>query len=141
MATLALGELMREAGYAPEGADPNSNFAGVMPWGGSLRDIERHAKDVTKRRDAAQATLDDALLDDDERAKRDAEAKARRAALDALPTRKVRGDGSQYDRYGGRGDVAQTWGLCWGGCERRHRLNVHAVPGRQLRLFPFPCAR
>jgi len=49
------------------------------------------------------------LLDDDERAKRDAESKARRAALDALPERKTRGDGTMYDRYpdGRRVEVTQ----------------------------------
>jgi hypothetical protein len=99
VSTLRLGELMREAGYEAQGADPDRNYAGTMPWAGSLRDIEHRTKDVTKRREAAQSALDDALLDDDERAKREAESKARIAALNALPQRKTRGDGSQYDKY------------------------------------------
>jgi hypothetical protein len=99
LGSLRIGELMREAGYEAQGADPDRNFTGVMPWFGSLKEIEHRAKDVERRRFAAQSALDDALLDDDEREKKGAEAKARRAALDALPTRKVRGDGSQFDKY------------------------------------------
>jgi hypothetical protein len=99
LTTLRLGELMREAGYEAQGADPRLNFAGMMPWHGSIKEVEHRVKDVERRRAAAQAALDDALLDDDERAAREAESKARRDALNALPQRKVRGDGSQYDKY------------------------------------------
>ena len=98
LTTLRLGQLMREAGYAPEGADPNRNFAGVMPWMGSLPEIEGRIARRQKELDDAQAQLDEAL-DDTERARGEAEAKARRDALNAAPQRKVREDGSEYDRY------------------------------------------
>jgi hypothetical protein len=55
-----------------------------MPWHGSLRDLERQAKDVARRRRQAQAALDAALLDDDERARQEAEAKALNAAYNSL---------------------------------------------------------
>lgn len=99
LTTLRLGELMREAGYAVEGADPDRHYAGTMPWHGSLPEVEQRIEDLTKRRERAQAALDDALLDDDERAAQEAAAKAKRDELNARPVRKVRGDGSQYDKY------------------------------------------
>lgn len=97
--TLKLGELMRAAGYAPQGADPDRNFSGTMPWFGSLPEVEKRIGALAARREQAQAALDDALMDDAERAERDAAAKARRDALNALPTRKTRGDGSQFDKF------------------------------------------
>ncbi len=108
LTTLRLGQLMREEGYEVVGADPLRNYGGELPWFGSMKEVEKHIKDMTKRRADAQAALDEALLDDDERAKRDAEADIRRDALNALPTRKVRGDGSYYDVYpdGRRVEVA-----------------------------------
>jgi len=94
-----LGELMRAAGYEPEDADPDRNYSGVMPWFGTLPKVEERVKRHAARRAAAQSMLDDALMGDTERTKRDAESKARRDALNALPTRKVRGDGTMFDRY------------------------------------------
>ena len=51
LTTLRLGQLMRASGYEPRDADPTRNYSGVMPWFGSMKEIERRA--------AAQATLDD----------------------------------------------------------------------------------
>ena len=97
--TLRLGALMREAGYAPTGADPDRNYGGVMPWFGSLPEVERRIQQLTKHRAEAQARLDEALLNDADRAAIAAADKARRDALNAAPQRKTRGDGSQFDRY------------------------------------------
>lgn len=94
-----LGQLMREAGYAPADADPQRHFGGTLPWRGSIKEIEQRLDKAERRRAAAQAQLDEALMDDADRAKRDAESQARRDALNAAPVRKRRGDGSQYDRY------------------------------------------
>ncbi len=99
LVTLRLGQLMREAGYEPAGADADRSFSGVMPWFGSLPEVERRIANLQKQRDDAQARLDEALLDDEMRIEREAEATARREAVNALPTRKVRGDGSMYDRF------------------------------------------
>jgi hypothetical protein len=99
LTNLRLGHLMREAGYEPVGADPDRNFSGVMPWFGSLPEVQRRIAALQKQRDDAQARLDEALLDDDARERLAAEGKARRDALNAAPQRKVRGDGSEYDRY------------------------------------------
>jgi len=91
--------LMREAGFEAEGADPSVNYGGVLPWRGALPEVERRIAEGERRRASAQSALDDALLSDPERAEREAESKARRDAANALPQRKVRSDGSQYDRY------------------------------------------
>lgn len=99
LTTLRLGQLMRESGYEPVGADPNRGYSGVMPWFGSVSEVERRIAKLHKQRDDAQTRLDDALMDDDARAKAAAQSKARIDALNAAPRRKVRGDGSQYDRY------------------------------------------
>lgn len=107
LTTLRLGELMQSAGYEAVGADPTRNYLGVMPWFGSVSEVEQRIAARERRCAAAQAQLDEALLDDDVRAKRDAEADMRRAELNTRPVRKVRGDGSMYDRFpdGTRVDV------------------------------------
>ena len=97
--TLRLGALMREAGYEPTAQEPARNYAGEMPWFGTVDDVEHRLKNTERRRAAALAQLDDALMDDAERERREAESKQRIAALNALPVRKTRGDGSQYDKY------------------------------------------
>lgn len=99
LTTLRLGQLMIAAGYEIVGADPDRNYSGELPWHGSIKEVEHRIKDRERRRQQAQAALDEALMDDDVRAKRDAESDIRREALNALPTRKVRGDGTTYDRY------------------------------------------
>ena len=99
LTTLRLGALMRESGYEPTGADPDRHFSGVMPWFGSLPQVERRIADLKKQRAEAEARLDNALLDDAERERRAAENKAHIAAENARPVRKVRGDGSQYERH------------------------------------------
>lgn len=90
---------MRHAGFEPAGADRDRNYSGVMPWFGSLPEVERRIAALQKQRDDAQARLDEAMLDDAERERRAVEAKARRDALNAAPQRKVRGDGSQFHRF------------------------------------------
>mgnify|MGYP001591526214 CR=1 FL=1 len=60
-ANLPLDDLMREAGYVPR--DPVARAHGEA-WFGCLPDVERRLRDLQKRRDAAQADLDDALRDE-----------------------------------------------------------------------------
>jgi hypothetical protein len=99
LTNLRLGELMAGDGYEHIGADPERNYAGEMPWHGCLKEVEHRINDRERRRAAAQAQLDEAFMDDDVRARRDAEADRRRAELNARPVRKTRGDGSQYDKW------------------------------------------
>jgi hypothetical protein len=87
-----LAEAIAAAGYT-ESERPGP------AWFGSLPEVEHRIADLRERIDAAQAQLTDALLDDEERSKRDAQGAARIAALRALPQRKTRGDGTQYDKY------------------------------------------
>ena len=84
LTSLRLGALMREAGYVALGVDPARHYAGVMPWHGSLPEVEKRLSDFAKRRATVEATLEDALLDDDVRAQRDAEAAALSAAINGL---------------------------------------------------------
>ena len=81
----SIGKLMTTAGYATSGPELHS----PRGWRGSLPEVEHRVKLVTKERDAAQHRLADALLDDDARAKRDAEAAARRDVLNALRLQQV----------------------------------------------------
>jgi hypothetical protein len=68
-------------------------------WGGSLPEVKKRIDDLQRRIDAARAQLDEALLDDAARAARDAASAERAAAARALPVRKTRADGTQYDKY------------------------------------------
>jgi len=67
LTTLRLGQLMREGGYEPTGADASRNFFGTMPWFGSWPDVERRIARIKKERDDAQAQLDAPLRKDTER--------------------------------------------------------------------------
>ena len=67
MIGIPLAEAIAAAGY-----EPPANRPGVA-WYGNLQEVEHRIKQWTKQRDEAQAALDNALLDDDERAKQDAE--------------------------------------------------------------------
>jgi len=93
--TLRLGELMRESGFVAAPPVKDLEAFGRLPWFGSLNWVEKQLKQLQERRDAAQAALDDALMDDGERARRAAE----RNALNARPQRKTRHDGTQFDKY------------------------------------------
>ena len=96
--TLRLGAYLRESGYTPlPPVDPE--IFGRMPWFGSLPEVERRIADVEKRRVAAEAALNEALLDDAERDRLNASRAAEVARKNALPQRKFRGDGSQYDKW------------------------------------------
>ena len=85
-----LGDLMREAGYATDGPglrSPNG-FRGPLPQ------TELRVRILTKRRSEAQATLDAALLTDDERSAQDAAHAAQRAVLATMRVKHNRdGDG------------------------------------------------
>jgi hypothetical protein len=78
---------MREAGYEITGADPRINFSGVMPWHGSLREVEQRAKQVAKRRAQAEADLNSALMDDEARDAKEAEQKQLRDCFNAMRVR------------------------------------------------------
>ncbi|MEO8680158.1 MAG: hypothetical protein ABI665_13990 [Vicinamibacterales bacterium] len=97
--TLRLGALMRASGYVQVGADVATNAVGALPWAGSLKEMEHFLKDLTTRQAVAQVQLDEALLDDASREHLTTERASLMAARNAAPTRKTRGDGSQYDKY------------------------------------------
>jgi hypothetical protein len=65
-------------------------------WAGCLPDVEKRLTALRQQQLAAQQKLDEAILTD---AERDRRATERRAAFNATPQRKTRGDGSKYDRY------------------------------------------
>ena len=99
LTTLRLGALMREAGFEPVGADSDRHYSGIMPWFGSLSEVERRISEGKTQYAKAEAHLADALLDDAERERRAIAEKARMAAINAAPVRKTRHDGSIYERY------------------------------------------
>ena len=73
-----LVELIQAAGYEPSAASPG------VAWFGGLPEVEHRIGQWTKERDDAQAALDKAMLDDDARAKQDAESVARRDRINAM---------------------------------------------------------
>lgn len=77
LAHVRIGQLMQAAGYAVAG----EALRGPNGWRGSMPEVERRIKDGSKRRAEAQAQLDDAMMDDDARAKADAEGAAFRETL------------------------------------------------------------
>jgi hypothetical protein len=96
--TLRLGALIKEAGYVAAPAIDGQIF-GKLPWLGSMHETERRIASHEKRRADAQAQLDEALLDDVARETLTGDRAAYAAERNARPTRKTRGDGSQYDKY------------------------------------------
>lgn len=64
LTTLRLGRLMRDAGYEPLGGDPRRFYSGVMPWFGTIEDVEERIAAHNERRAKAQAQLDQALAVD-----------------------------------------------------------------------------
>lgn len=74
-----LGQLMQAAGF-----DAGAGLRGPNGWGGSLPEVAQRIEELTKRRAAAQAALDDALMDDDECVKRDAESAVLREAYNQM---------------------------------------------------------
>jgi hypothetical protein len=84
LVTLRLGELMIASGYDIEGADPSVNYLGQLPWRGSLSDVEARLAKAASTRASVDTALADTLLSDDDRAARDADANARRAAFNGM---------------------------------------------------------
>jgi hypothetical protein len=84
LSDIRLGDLMSQAGES---------------WRGALPEVER----MVARRAQAQSALDDALLDDDERAAREAAAKELRDAFNAMRV-KVGPDGGGLVAYGPDGE-------------------------------------
>jgi hypothetical protein len=99
--TLRLGQLLIDRGYEPQGADPTANFAGTMPWYGSLDEVTKAIADRDARRQRAQSMLDDAVMDDAERAQLESEATELDAAANALVI-KVSSDGRSLVAYRSR---------------------------------------
>ena len=87
LVSLRLGTLMRESGFEVQGACPGRHYSGVLPWFGGLKDLERQAREVAKRRAKAEADRADALLDDAERERREAEQKQLRDAFNSMRVR------------------------------------------------------
>jgi len=93
--TLRVGELLRERGYVA-GTPIENQAMGLLPWLGALPNVERRLAELQKEYANTERRLAEALLDDDERERQAAE---RRKAAAAIPVRKTRGDGSQFDEY------------------------------------------
>jgi len=93
---IPLDDLMREAGYVPRDAVARADGEA---WFGTLPSAEWRLKELQARHDDAKCRLDEALLGDKERAKRDAQIQARDAEAATRPRRKTRPDGTQYDKY------------------------------------------
>lgn len=90
-----IGELMTAAGYAVSGPE----LRGPRGWQGSLPEVERRLADLTRRKAAALAALDEALMSDEELKQRDAEQAALRTlrlkrSADGRSLVAVRPDGS-----------------------------------------------
>jgi hypothetical protein len=83
LAPLRIGELMAAAGY--DVAVPGLH--GPNGWRGSTRQVEQRIKEHTHNHAAAKAALEEALLDDDSRAARDAEDASLREALKSMRLR------------------------------------------------------
>lgn len=88
--SLRLGELLVAAGL--ESDMESDRVFGGLQWRGSTKEVERELADLRRQREVLAAQLAEVSLSADERASRQAERNAR-------PTRKVRGDGTQYDKY------------------------------------------
>jgi hypothetical protein len=94
LSSLRLGELMREAGYAPLPPAEGQTF-GTFPFPGTLDETERKIKALEKQKAQAGKALEEALMTDEEREARIAAAHA----ANAKPQLKTRGDGSQCLRF------------------------------------------
>ena len=70
LTNLRLGELMGAWGFAPVGADPARNFAGELPWFGSMKEVAQRLEDLDRRLALAQEQLTAASLTDAERVSR-----------------------------------------------------------------------
>ena len=70
-----------------------------MPWFGTLAEVSARITTLRTRKAGAEVLLTEATLDDAARAKLDQERAVEVARRNALPTKKTRGDGSQYWKY------------------------------------------
>lgn len=83
LAPARVGVLMAAAGYAT--SDPE--LRGPRGWRGSIKDVERRIKTLTRQRAEAHAALDAALLTDEERTAQEAETQAYRDVLNSMNIR------------------------------------------------------
>ncbi len=95
-----LAELIQAGGYEPPAGSPG------VAWLGSLPEVERRITKWNKERAEAQAQLDWALLDDDEREQLAAEAQARRDALNAMSSEERKAAHNLACGYTAGGEVA-----------------------------------
>jgi hypothetical protein len=61
--TLRLGQLMREVGFAQTVPPPSGEIGMRLPWFGSIPEVERRIRELTRRRDEAQSRLAAALAE------------------------------------------------------------------------------
>ena len=87
LTNLRLGELMIASGYAVTGSDRSRNYAGTLPWHGSIKEVEKRLKETARLRARGAAQLDSALLDDDVRELQERGHKRLRDALNGLRLR------------------------------------------------------
>ena len=98
LSSTRLGELMHASGYATSGPE----LRGPRGWRGSIKEVERRIKDLTRQRAAAEATLDALLRTDDEQAKVNADTQAFYAALATMTIKgNATGDGLVAARLDG----------------------------------------
>lgn len=99
LSSTRIGELMAAAGYTP------TDLHGPNGWRGGIKEVTKRIQTLTQERAAAQAALDDALMDDAARTKREAESDARRAVLNSLNLRYNSDGTAGYTAYDEHGDV------------------------------------
>jgi hypothetical protein len=94
---LPLDDLMRADGLE----SPRGTLVSTCgeAWRGSMPLVEQRLAQLQQQHNDAQQQLDDAMLSDADREQKAKDAKARADALNALPRRKTRGDGTQFDKY------------------------------------------
>ena len=98
-----LGELMIASGFTLHDADPSTNYAGRLPFHGSIKDVEKRMHARATQRTRAQQALADALLDDDVREQQEAADQAGRDAVNRLHI-VVGDDGKSLVAYRNRQD-------------------------------------
>ncbi len=118
---------MQQAGYAIEGP----GLRGPNGWRGSEKEVKARIQEHAKRRAAAQAQLDSALMDDDVRETQEAESKRLRDAFNAMNVR-VGPDGhlAAYDDAGEVFDVSKMTPLQRRAFERMDALQRPVTEGR-----------
>jgi hypothetical protein len=87
LSSTRVGELMKAAGFDVAG----QALRGPNGWQGSLPEVEKRIKELTKQRTEAQAALDALLITDEERTAQEAESAELAAAFNAMHCKYIDG--------------------------------------------------